>query len=63
VTMLDSASMRVELTRLEREGRDLMTLMNRLGVTKELLRQYEAIDTQIIGLRMRLVEHLRKLVK
>jgi len=61
--MLESASMRVELTRLEREGRDLMTLMNRLGVTKDLLRQYEAIDTQIIGLRMRLVEHLRKLVK
>lgn len=44
---------------LERDARDLLQKMSRLGVSVELLGLYEQLDTRILRLRMQLVEDLR----
>jgi len=60
--LIDTASLRVEISHLERDCREIMMKMGRVGVTEELLRSYEQLDTAILRLRMELIEQLRKIV-
>jgi hypothetical protein len=55
----ETASTRVDIMLLERDARDLLQKMSRLGVSVELLGLYEQLDTRILRLRMQLVEDLR----
>ncbi len=48
---------------LERDARDLLQKMSRLGVSVELLGLYEQLDTKILRKRMQLVEDLRTVLR
>lgn len=60
--LMDTAALRVEIGQLERDCRDIMMKMSRLGVTDELLTEYERIDSRIILKRMTLVQDLRHIL-
>ena len=58
----ETASKRVEISQMEREARDLLMKMSRLGVSEELLTAYERLDTKILLHRMELVQDLRRVL-
>jgi len=58
----DTASKRVEIILMEREARDLLQKMSRLGVSEGLLTEYERLDTKIMLHRMELVQDLRRVL-
>ena len=58
----ETASKRVEISQMEREARDLLMKMSRLGVSDELLTAYERLDTKILLHRMELVQDLRRVL-
>jgi hypothetical protein len=47
---------------MEREARDLLQKMSRLGVSEGLLTEYERLDTKIMLHRMELVQDLRRVL-
>jgi hypothetical protein len=63
VILIETAAMRVQISQLERDCRDIMQKMGRQGVNQELLTEYERLDTQILHLRMKLVEDLRTVLR
>jgi len=62
VKLLDTAALRVEISHLERDCREIMMKMGRVGVTDELLAAYTKLDSRIILKRMELVQDLRHIL-
>ena len=59
IDTLDTFELRVLVKSLSRSADALLGKMDRLGVTAELLAEYEKLDTLIIKTRMMLVDKLR----